>query len=57
MVEWFAVPYWATGVVTFFSMWSDWLLAILQERERQRRYAEHYQSYPVNSIEGSPLRR
>jgi hypothetical protein len=36
-------------------MWSDWLLTLLQERERQTHYAEHYESYPVNTIEGSPL--
>jgi hypothetical protein len=55
MVEWCAVHFWAAGVITFFLMWSDWLLTILQERERQLHYAEHYQSYPVNTIEGSPL--
>lgn len=55
MVEWFAARPWATGVVTFLLMWSDWLLTILQERERQLHYAEHYQSYPVNTIEGNPL--
>jgi hypothetical protein len=55
MVEWFIDYPWITGVVTFFLMWSDWLLTILQERERQLHYAEHYESYPVNTIEGSPL--
>jgi hypothetical protein len=55
MVEWFAAHYWAIGVGTFLLMWSDWLLTILQERERQIHYAEHYQSYPVNTIEGNPL--
>jgi hypothetical protein len=55
MVEWFAVHLWATGVVTLFLMWSDWSLTILQERERRLHYAEHYESYPVNTIEGSPL--
>ena len=55
MVEWFAAHPWAAGIVTFLLMWSDWLLTILQERERQFHYAEHYQSYPVNTIEGSPL--
>jgi hypothetical protein len=55
MVEWFVDHPWVTGVVTFFLMWSDWLLTILQERERQLHYAEHYESYPVNTIEGSPL--
>jgi len=55
VIRWFAAHYWATGVVTFFLMWSDWLLTILQERERCVHYAEHYQSYPVNTIEGHPL--
>jgi len=55
MVEWFVDHPWVTGVVTFLLMWSDWLLTILQERERQLHYAEHYESYPVNTIEGNPL--
>jgi hypothetical protein len=55
MVEWFADRPWETGIVTFFLMWSDWFLTILQEKERQAHYAEHYESYPVNTIEGSPL--
>jgi hypothetical protein len=41
------------GVVTFLLAWVDWLLTILQERERQLHYGEHYQSYPVNTIEGN----
>lgn len=55
MVEWFADRPWLAGVVTFFLMWSDWFLTILQERERQAHYAEHYENYPLNTIEGSPL--
>jgi hypothetical protein len=55
MIEWFVVHPWVTAGVTFFLMWSDWCLTILQERERQAHYAEHYESYPVNTIEGSPL--
>ena len=55
MVEWFSSHPWITGVVTFFLAWSDWLLTVLQERERQIHYAEHYQSYPVNTIEGNPM--
>ena len=54
MIEWFSAYPWITGVVTFFLAWVDWLLTILQERERQLHYAEHYQSYPVNTIEGNP---
>ena len=55
MVDWFIDHPWITGVVTYFLMWSDWLLTIFQERERQLHYAEHYESYPVNTIEGSPI--
>jgi hypothetical protein len=55
MIEWFAVQPWVTGVVTFLLMWSDWLLTISQERERQLHYSEHYESYPTNTIEGNPL--
>ncbi len=55
MIEWFAVQPWVTAVVTFILMWSDWLLTISQERERQLHYSEHYESYPINTIEGSPL--
>jgi hypothetical protein len=55
MIEWFGIHPWATGVVTFILMWCDWSLTILQERERRQHYAEHYESYPVNTIEGSPL--
>ena len=55
MVEWSAAHPWAVGIVTFFLMWGDWLLTVLQERERQQHYAEHYTSYPVNTIEGNPL--
>lgn len=55
MIEWFAVQPWVTGIVTFLLMWSDWLLTIGQERERQLHYSEHYESYPINTIEGNPL--
>jgi hypothetical protein len=54
MIEWFAVDPVAMGVVTFLLMWSDWVLTVLQERERRLHYAEHYLSYPVNTIEGNP---
>jgi hypothetical protein len=54
MIDWFSSYPWIAGVVTFLLAWVDWLLTILQERERQLHYAEHYQSYPVNTIEGNP---
>jgi hypothetical protein len=55
MVEWFAVQPWVTGTVTFLLMWSDWVLTVMQERERQLHFSEHYESYPINTIEGNPL--
>jgi hypothetical protein len=55
MIDWLVEYPWATAPVTFLLMWSDWLLTVLQERERQQHYAEHYESYPVNTIEGSPM--
>jgi hypothetical protein len=54
MIDWFSAYPGIAGVVTFLLAWVDWLLTILQERERQLHYAEHYQSYPVNTIEGNP---
>jgi hypothetical protein len=54
MIDWFSSHPLIAGVVTFLLAWVDWLLTILQERERQLHYAEHYQSYPVNTIEGNP---
>jgi hypothetical protein len=54
MIEWFAANPVAMGIVTLLLMWSDWLLTVLQERERRLHYAEHYLSYPVNTIEGNP---
>ena len=54
VINWFSAYPWIAGVVTFLLAWVDWLLTILQERERQLHYAEHYQSYPVNTIEGNP---
>lgn len=53
MIDWLSSHPLIAGVVTFLLAWVDWLLTILQERERQLHYAEHYQSYPVNTIEGN----
>lgn len=55
MIQWLTAHPLVAGVITFFLMWSDWLLTILQEQERQAHYSEHYQSYPINTIEGNPL--
>jgi len=53
MIDWLSSHPLIAGVVTFLLAWVDWLLTILQERERQLHYADHYQSYPVNTIEGN----
>jgi hypothetical protein len=53
MIDWFSSYPLIAGVVTFLLAWVDWVLTILQERERQLHYGEHYQSYPVNTIEGN----
>lgn len=53
MIDWLSSHPLIAGVVTFLLAWIDWLLTILQERERQLHYADHYQSYPVNTIEGN----
>jgi hypothetical protein len=53
MIDWFSSNPLIAGVVTFVLAWIDWSLTILQERERQLHYAEHYESYPINTIEGN----
>ncbi|MFZ1288843.1 MAG: hypothetical protein WAR79_02040 [Melioribacteraceae bacterium] len=42
------------GLFTMFLMWSDYLLTLVQEKERKEHYSKHYKSYPVNTIEGNP---
>ncbi|MCX6135860.1 MAG: hypothetical protein NTU47_18810 [Ignavibacteriales bacterium] len=53
MIDWLSSHPLIAGVVTFLLAWVDWLLTIMQERERQLHYADHYESYPVNTIEGN----
>ena len=36
-------------------MWCDWVLSLAQEREMKKHYFKHYQSYPINTIEGNPI--
>jgi hypothetical protein len=52
MIDWVVAHLWAVGFITFILMWSGCLLTILQERERQLHYAEHYQSYPWAAVHG-----
>lgn len=54
MISWLIHHPVIVGIITFFLMWIDWLLTIVQERERKEYYYQHYQSYPVNTIEGNP---
>lgn len=54
LVDWFVVRPVAAGAVTFVLMWVDWVLTVLQHRERARHSANHYTSYPVDSVEGNP---
>ncbi|GBD94800.1 hypothetical protein BMS3Abin05_02412 [bacterium BMS3Abin05] len=42
------------GLVTILLMLSDYFLTLIQEKERRAHYAKHYQSYPINTIEGNP---
>jgi hypothetical protein len=54
MIEWLFNNPVAFGLITFVLMCIDWGLTVLQENERKEHYFKHYQSYPVNTIEGSP---
>jgi hypothetical protein len=54
MIEWLIYNPVIFGLITFILMFIDWGLTILQENERKEHYFKHYQSYPVNTIEGSP---
>ena len=44
-----------SGLITVILMWCDWLLSLAQEREMKEHYFKHYQSYPINTIEGNPM--
>jgi hypothetical protein len=54
MTEWLFNNPVIFGLITFVLMLIDWWLTIAQEKERKEHYLKHYQSYPTNSIEGSP---
>jgi hypothetical protein len=38
-----------TRLITMLFMWSDYLLTLVQEKERKEHYSKHYTSYPVNA--------
>ncbi len=54
MINWLINNPFVFGLITLILMWIDWILTIFQENERKEHYFEHYQSYPINTIEGSP---
>jgi len=55
MIEWLIYnPLIVALMVTLF-MWTDWLLTLAQEKECKKHYYKHYQSYPINTIEGNPI--
>lgn len=57
------IAYWlsshplAVGIATFALMWSDWLLTIWQQKERDAHGSDHTRTYPIDTIEGNPLVR
>ena len=54
MIEWMISNPYVFGIITFVLMQIDWFLTLSQEKERKEHYFKHYQSYPINTIEGSP---
>jgi hypothetical protein len=54
MIEWLISNPYVFGIITFVLMQIDWFLTLSQEKERKKHYFKHYQSYPINTIEGSP---
>jgi hypothetical protein len=42
-------------MVTFLLMWSDWLLTILQQRQREIHRSNRTRTYPLDTIEGNPF--
>jgi hypothetical protein len=57
MLSWLVDQPFVVGLVTVVLMVADWMLTVAQERERSLHYSEHYQSYPVDTIEGNPAFR
>lgn len=57
MISWLVENPIIAGVITTLLMWLDRTLTIAQEKERRLHYYRHYESYPVNTIEGNPFLR
>ena len=54
MTEWLIENPYIFGLITFALMQLDWFLTLAKEKERKGHYFKHYQSYPINTIEGKP---
>ena len=57
MINWLVENTVFAGIITTLLMWLDWILTIAQEKERRSHYYDHYESYPVNTIEGNHIVR
>lgn len=57
LAHWFSTHPLAVGIATFALMWSDWLLTIWQQKERDAHSSSHTRTYPIDTIEGNPLVR
>ena len=54
MIDWLTQYPVLLGVITVVLMLCDWILTVAQEKEVSEHYFEHYESYPINTIEGNP---
>jgi len=55
MINWLLNYPLFTAVILILLMWTDWLLTLAQAIEVKKYYYKHYQSYPINTIEGNPI--
>jgi hypothetical protein len=57
IAHWFSNNPLAAAIATFALVWSDWLLTIWQQKERDTYGSDHTRTYPLDTIEGNPLVR
>ena len=55
MINWLLDNPILIAAIQILLMWTDWLLSVAQAREVKKYYHKHYQSYPINTIEGNPI--
>ena len=55
MINWIIENSIVAGIITTLLMLLDWVLSLAQEKERRLHYFEHYESYPINTIEGNNI--